>query len=133
MVVRVALAFSAILLMTAPGAAQDCPIKDFNHEAREDLLRKAPTCDKSMELFGACAYGAGGDVSLGQIVTEKCEGDFMRKLNKVERQAYNGEIKACSREYAKEDGTMYRAMEAGCRAHVAQTYARKFRGAPKRN
>ena len=121
----IALAVSAIVLPPLPAAAQDCPIKDFSHEAREELLRKAPTCDKSMELFSACSYGASGDISLGQIVTEKCEASFLSKLGKPQRQAYDRQMKACGRKYAKEDGTMYRAMAAGCRASLAQTYARR--------
>jgi hypothetical protein len=78
-----------------------------------------------MDLFKACAFGAGGDTGLGAIVTEKCEGDFLARLSKAERRVYNGQIKACDRKYARETGTMYRSFEAFCRAGVAQRYARR--------
>ena len=95
------------------------------------MLRAAPACDKSMALFSDCAYGASGDLMLGRVVTRKYEGDFLAKLGKAERRIYEGKIKACGLKYAKEDGTMYRAMEAGCRADVAQQYSRRYRKAAK--
>jgi hypothetical protein len=55
MLVRTILACSAILLLVRPGAAEDCQLLGF--EAREQVLRHAPTCDKANELFGDCAYG----------------------------------------------------------------------------
>jgi hypothetical protein len=129
---RTAFAFLASLLLTTPGAAQDCPIKDLNYEARETLLRNEPSCDKAREWFGICSYGASGDVPLGQIVIEKCEGSFLAKLSKVQQRGYDREIKACDDDYKNKDGSMYRAMAAGCRVDIAQSYARKFREAPPR-
>jgi hypothetical protein len=82
---------------------------------------------KAREWFGICSYGASGDVPLGQIVTEKCEGDFLAKLTKAQRRTYEQKIKTCDDEYKNEDGSMYRAMAAGCRVDVAQSYARRFR------
>ena len=124
MLVRIILACSAILLLTRLGAAEDCQTLGF--EGREQVLRQAPTCDKANELFADCAYGASGDTSLGQIVTEKCEGDFLTKLSKAQRRTYDRGIKRCNAKYANMEGTMYRAMAAGCRADLAQSYAHKF-------
>ncbi len=127
MFVRVIFALWAVLmtLMTAPGlsAAELCPAGDA--EEIEKLLVEAPSCDRSMDLFRACSYGAGGDTGLGAIVTEKCEGDFLAKLSRAERRAYNRQIRACNRKYARESGTMYRSFEAFCRARLAQNYARR--------
>ena len=129
MFVRVLFALCAILV-TAPSlsAAELCPALDA--EEIEKLLAEAPSCDRSMDLFRACAYGAGGDTGLGAIVTEKCEAAFLAKLSRAERRVYNGKIRACNRNYARESGTMYRSFEAFCRAGVAQRYAR--RAAPGR-
>ncbi|MCX7310238.1 MAG: hypothetical protein NTV56_00560 [Alphaproteobacteria bacterium] len=80
-----------------------------------------------MELFGLCSYGASGDVPLGEIVTKKCEGDFLAKLSQAQRKTYHRAIKRCDDVYKNEDGSMYRAMAAGCRVDLAQSYARKFR------
>src|SRR5450759_3758881 len=68
------------------------------------MLRQAPTCDKAKELFGDCAYGASGDISLGQIVTEKCEGTFLQKLSAAQRRTYDREMKRCGDKYKNMDG-----------------------------
>ena len=128
MPVRMILAFSAILLLIRPGAAEDCRELEFG--AREALLRAAPTCDKAMELFSSCNGGGSGDINLGQIVTEKCQADFLEKLSAKQRRTYEGEIKSCNAEYKEDEGTLSRAMAAGCRAELAQSYAEKF-GKPR--
>ncbi len=66
-----------------------------------------------------------GDVSLGAVVTEKCEGDFLSKLTAAQRRAYDGEQKRCSRRYLNQSGTMYRSFEAFCGAYVARNYSAK--------
>jgi 2-keto-4-pentenoate hydratase len=74
--------------------------------------RRSKTCSAKLRhasagaLFEICQFGASGDVSLGAIVTEKCEGDFLSKLNAAQRRAYDREQKRCQRKYAHEDGTM---------------------------
>ena len=124
MLVRIILACSAILLLARSGAAQDC--LKLEYEAREALVRQAPTCDKAMELFGGCAFGGSGDINLGQIVTDKCEAGFLKKLSKAQRRGYDREIKSCNDEYKEEEGTLSRAMVAGCRANLAQSCAHRF-------
>ncbi len=130
MLVRMILVCFATLMVTPPGAAADCQKLDF--EARGALLRKAPTCDKAMEQFGNCNAGGTGDVILGQIVTERCQADFLKKLNARQRQTYEGEIKRCNDEQKEDEGTLSRAIAAGCRAELAQHYAHKFGKAPAR-
>jgi hypothetical protein len=130
---RMVLAFSAILLLPAPGLAKDCPAQESTHEAREDVVRKAPSCKESLEVMEACAYGATGDVSLGQIVREKCEGDFLAKLSKAQRKTYDRAMKRCDDKYKNESGTMYRSFSAFCRATLARDTLAKFgkAGPPK--
>ena len=128
MLVRIILACSAILLLTRPGAAEDCRALEFG--AREALLRQAPTCDKAMELFQGCNAGGSGDINLGQIVTETCERAFLKKLSAKQRRSYASEIKDCNDEEKEDEGTLSRAMAAGCLAQLAQSYAHKF-GKPR--
>jgi hypothetical protein len=129
MLVRIILACSAILVFVQPGtAAEDC--QQLGHEDREQVIRQAPTCDKAMELFGDCAYGATGDIALGQVVNDKCEAVFLARLSAARRRIYQRGIKHCDAKYANMDGTMYRAMAAGCRAELARDYARKFGKTP---
>jgi hypothetical protein len=133
---RTVLAISAVLLLvllgSAPALAKDCPQQDFTHEAREDAVRKAPSCRESLDVMEACAYGATGDVSLGQIVREKCEAGFLAQLSKSQRQAYGRAIKHCDDKYKNESGTMYRSFSAFCRAILARDTAAKFAKAPPR-
>jgi hypothetical protein len=121
-------AFSAFLLLIRPAAAEDCRELEFG--AREALLRAAPTCDKAMELFGNCNGAGSGDINLGQIVTEKCQADFLEKLSAKQRRTYEGEIESCNAEVKQDEGTLSGAMAAGCRAELAQSYAEKF-GKPR--
>ena len=124
MLVRMILACFDILLLTRPGAAEDCQALDFT--AREALVRKAPTCDKAIEQFGNCNAGGSGDINLGQIATERCQADFLTKLSAKQRRAYQAGIKSCNDEVKEGEGTLSRAMAAGCRADLAQKFAHKY-------
>jgi hypothetical protein len=121
--VIVALWVTLLVPASAMAAGEDCPAADGR--AIEKLLADAPSCDRSMDLFRICAYGASGDVNLGSIVREKCEADFLNKLSKTERRRYSRWIRVCERRYARETGTVYRSFEAFCAAGVAQAYSRR--------
>jgi hypothetical protein len=125
MIVRVIAVLSALCLqpMAAMAAGEDCPAEDGAEI--EQLLADAPSCDQSMALFRICALGASGDIALGAIVRQRCEGDFLDKLSRVERRRYDRWITFCERRYRNEPGTMYRSFEAFCTATVAQAYARR--------
>jgi hypothetical protein len=130
MLVRIILACSAIVLLATPGIARDCPVKDIAHEPREAAIRNAPTCDEAMELLVACSFGGTGDVSLGLIVTAKCEAMFLKRLNAKQRRRYDRGIAACYAEHKNEQGTMFRSMAAICRAALAQSFAHRY-GKPR--
>jgi hypothetical protein len=126
MLCRTALAVSAMLLLATPLGAKDCPVQDFGHEAREAAIRKAPTCRQALAIMGACAYGAGGDMGLSAAVRERCEPEFLPKLSKAQKRAYDREQKRCDRKYARESGTMYRSFTAFCQAQSAAAHAARF-------
>ena len=130
MLVRMILVFSVMLLPTRLAATEECLNLEF--EAREALVRQAPTCDKAMQAFVNCAFGGSGDIGLGQIATEKCQANFLQKLSAKQRRSYDREIKDCNDEYKNEAGTLGRAMAAGCRAELAQSYATKYGKPPSR-
>jgi hypothetical protein len=109
-----------------PSTPKECPVTEHSLDAIEAAIAKAASCKQSMDIFQACAYGASGDVALGQAVIGKCEGDFLGKLNASQKRAYEEEIKRCWRKYRREGGTMYRSFEAMCAAAVAQAYSRRF-------
>ena len=130
--VGILLAWSGAAPVLVPALAKDCSQQDFTHEAHEETLRKAPSCRESLAMMEACAYGATGDVSLGQIVREKCEAGFLAKLSKSQRQTYDRGIKLCDDKYKNESGTMYRSFSAFCRAILARDTAAKFARVPPR-
>lgn len=103
---------------------EECPTLD--HKEIEDLLSRAPSCRRALVLFEICQFGTSGDVSLGAIVTHKCEADFLTKLNNAQRRVYRREQQNCQRKYSKQDGSMYRSFEAFCGANVARNYSARF-------
>jgi hypothetical protein len=124
-VVSTLLLFAAGAL-AAPKVQKECP-GGLDADAKEELLRKAPSCDAAMELFDACAYGASGDTGLSAAVVENCEKGFAAKLSKARRKSYDAEVKRCdAKARGGREGTMYISAAAFCRAMVAQTYARRF-------
>jgi len=120
-----------LLLAAFPVQAQkqeECPAADRTKVP--DLLRNAPSCERSMKVFEACAYGASGDVELGAAVVERCEQDFLSKLSRKQKASYDRDQKRCARKYVKKSGTMYRSFEAFCSVEVARKLARRHGKAP---
>ena len=79
------------------------------------------------ETVSDCAYGASGDTGLADIVTDKCEAEFLPNIIRTPRwRAYQSGLKRCDDKYEKMDGTMYIARAAGCRADLAQSYAHRL-------
>ena len=127
---RLLLALSATFLLIAPAKAVDCPVAR-DGDAISAAIEKAPTCEAAYNVFQACAYIASIDSMFGGIVTTRCEGDFLSKINAMQRKSYDKTREACTRKYAKKEGTMYRSFEAFCHAKLARAYALKFGASPK--
>jgi hypothetical protein len=113
----------ASLVMLAPGWAAECTIE---RDKLDDALRATPSCAAAYRLFELCEYGASGDVPLGAIVQEKCEANFLSRLDGARKGAYRRQLAVCNHKYAKEDGTMYRSFEAFCRAGAARDYSKRY-------
>ena len=124
---RIVLAAIMLALSVAASVAKDDPKKEqcptLDAGEIEDMLQKAPSCQRAVAVFEICQFGSSGDVGLGAAVTEKCEADFLGKLSAAQRRAYDGEQKRCSRKYLNKSGTMYRSFEAFCRTYVARNYS----------
>jgi hypothetical protein len=117
---------SVALAAPKPSTPKECPLSEHSLDAVEAAIAKAASCEQSMDIFQACAFGASGYVALGQAVIGKCEGDFLGKLNASQKRSYEQESKHCWRKYRRESGTMYRSFEAMCAAAVAQAYSRRL-------
>ncbi len=126
---RSLLVLAFILVAVAPSAAVECPTREGDQIL--ELLDRAPTCDASLALFQACAYGASGDVGLSEVVIGKCERDFLTRLSRPQRRAYAAEQQRCARKYRNQTGSMYRSFEAFCRANLAQAHAKRTAQTPK--
>jgi hypothetical protein len=113
----------AALVMTAPTWAAECTIE---RDKLDDALRATPSCAAAYRLFELCEYGASGDVPLGAIVQEKCEADFLPRLDGARKGSYRKKLAVCNHKYAKEDGTMYRSFEAFCRAGAARDFSKRY-------
>lgn len=125
---RMVLAVSALLLFVAPVRAKDCPVEESSLDAREDAIRKAPSCRQALEIMEACAYGATGDTGLSGAVHERCEPEFLAKLSRAQKRAYEREQRRCDDKYVRQSGTMYRSFTAFCQAQSTVNYARRFGG-----
>lgn len=113
------------LLAGAAHAAEECPAKSTSMDDIITVVNAAPSCDRAMKLFEACAYGASGDVQFGDAVEKKCEADFLGRLKPPQKLSYQRELRVCDRKYRNKSGTMYLSATAFCRAEVAQRYSRR--------
>ncbi len=120
---KVLLAALAVLVCPNAAFAEDCPAKSRQMDDVIAALSGAPDCDRAMQVFKACAYGASGDVQLGAVVEKKCEAGFLKRLRAPQNRIYQRELRACDRKYEHRSGTLYLSFAAFCRAEVAQRYA----------
>lgn len=118
------LAVLAVLVVRTNSAfAESCPAKSSQMDDVVAALNDARGCDRAMQVFDACAFGASGDVRLGAVVEKKCETDFVNSLKAPQNRIYQRELSACDRKYEHRSGTLYLSFAAFCRAEVAQHYA----------
>ncbi len=116
---------ASVDLIAPAASAAICQGKSMTLDEIADVLKAAPTCDASMKLFQDCSLSSSGDLQLGAAVQERCEADFLAKLQTPQKHVYEHEIKACNGKYANLSGTMYRSWEGFCAAEVAQRYSQR--------
>ncbi len=129
MLVRIIQACFAMALLAAPASAQEC--QNLGRTEREALIRNAPTCDTAHAQYSQCLYGASGDGALADLVTEKCEAEFLPKIVRTPRwSTYQRSIKRCDDKYGAVESAIESAknvaLAAACRIEVAQSFAHKF-------
>jgi hypothetical protein len=129
MLFKSCLAAVAVLLTVgaAQAATEKCPAKSTSMDDIIAALNESPGCDRAMQVFEACEYGASGDVQFGAVVEKKCEGDFLARLKAPQKNVYQREMRVCDRKYRNQSGTMYLSFTAFCRANVAQHYSHNAR------
>jgi len=72
---RTILAAVTLAISIAASAAKDQPKKEecptLNHQEIENLLRRAPSCQRAIALFEICQFGSSGDVKPGRDSYQK--------------------------------------------------------------
>ena len=116
---------ASVGLFTTAASAAVCQGKSMTLDEIADVLKAAPSCETSMKIFQDCSLSSSGDLQLGAAVQERCEADFLAKLQTPQKHVYEHEIKACNGKYANLSGTMYRSWEGFCAAEVAQRYSQR--------
>jgi uncharacterized protein YecT (DUF1311 family) len=119
---RLALA-AALVAFAASTATADEACFGSDTAALSAALEKAGSCRAAFAKFSECAWGSSADLAFGDIVVKVCQGAFLDKLTVAAKANYADEGALCAYEHARQDGTMYRSMEALCRAEVAQRFA----------
>ncbi len=78
MFIRLSLVISALLLLGSialaapkPSTPKECPVTELSLDVIEAAIEKAASCEQSMDIFQACAYGASGDVALAQAYSRR--------------------------------------------------------------
>jgi hypothetical protein len=112
-------------LVTSAASAAICQGKSMTLDEIADVLKAASSCDASMKIFQDCSLSSSGDLRLGDAVRERCEVDFLSKLQTPQKHVYEREVKACNGKYRDQSGTMYRSWEGFCAAEVAQRYSQR--------
>jgi hypothetical protein len=120
-----------IVASSAALAEEKCPAASLQSDDIVKAIQAAASCKAAYDVMNACRVGAGGDVELANVVSEKCEATFMARLAAGQKRAYERERAACRRKYAKKEGTLYVSLAVSCEAGVSVRYARRYGKAPR--
>ena len=134
MLLRSCLAGVGLVLSVAasPALSAVCMDKSMTLDEIVDAINGTSGCGPAMKLFTDCAFGASGDVQLGEAVEKKCEADFLGGLKGRQKKAYASELGRCDAKYRNRSGTMYRSATAFCRAEASERYSQKaLKAGPK--
>ena len=124
--VRLVIVGTVALVSLPTWATEDCPFPISDDEHINAALSSAATCHAAAELFSACASGAGEDVARAALVQRRCEKDFLKGLSSASKRSYKAELARCWQQ-GRKNGSMYRAMAAGCAVSVAEDYSRRMK------
>ena len=110
---------------------RECPHAYSEFDKIEAEMDKAASCTAARELLSACAAGGTSDLRLGGAALARCERDFLPRLSKAQKRAYQAAHDRCERRYSRRAGTIYRSAEAFCLVEAAEAYAKRFAKTPQ--
>lgn len=113
----------AVFSLWGAAWAAECTL---DRDTLDDAVEQAPSCAAAYKIFEDCALGGTSDVYFGATVQERCEADFLSKLDAAKKSAYGKRLTACDRKYVHRSGTMYLSFMAFCRVEAARDFAKKY-------
>lgn len=125
---RGAAAIALALLAAAPACAerlQKCPVDAQDLAAATQAVRDAPSCAQAYEVMNVCRLGAKSDVTMAQIVVERCEEVLNPTLDEPRFRAYSSARGACARRFSQEKNERTLSYQAVCEAGVAVVFAQR--------
>ena len=118
------LAFILLCARIPARAQEECQFGGGdNFNALVKALSEAKSCSAAVTKFRRCAWGSSADTQFAPIVIEKCEKAFLDKLSPAASKRYAEEMQLCGYRYARQGGTMWMAIAAGCQVDVAANFA----------
>lgn len=116
-------AAAALLTISAPAFAADCPVETQRAPTLR-AIRNAPDCAESLKIMQSCSWGSSQDVEFAELVVRRCEKQFPSDMTSGARAAYARDKERCRKKYAGQQGTMYASFAAHCIAEAAAKYAK---------
>ncbi|MGV1825415.1 lysozyme inhibitor LprI family protein [Agrobacterium vitis] len=92
----------------------------------DDLLAaiaKTKSCKAAAALYNGCTWGSSADTAFAAAAVQKCEADFVSKLNKSEMTNYADRMQLCAYQYSMTSGTLYMSMAASCQVGIAEQFS----------
>ena len=110
------LAFMALSTASAVECADQNGQDIYNKpEVFTALIEKSESCYQAQQLAEACAYGSTMDVLTAGTAYGVCEKELeAQKPSKELSRSLDKMLGLCADKYAKEEGSLYRAMHAYC-------------------
>lgn len=117
-----------IFILTCAGfpawAQKECDYDSADRfDAMAQALSHAKSCAGAAATWRRCPFGSSADTQLTPIIIANCEKTFLDGLSPAAKKRYEEEMQLCSYRYARQRGTMWMAIAAGCQVDVAAHFA----------
>lgn len=116
----------SVMMVSSQVFAAECVDNEGNDimnqpEVFQALIEKSTYCYEAVQLAEACAWGSSLDVSTAGLANNVCTQELeQQKPSDDLLQLQVTMSQKCVEKYEKEDGTMYRSMEAYCHLSVVE-------------
>jgi hypothetical protein len=118
--------FATLILSSSLSFAAKCPIQfGTNNYLDKVVVRISQTssCEAAAKMAESCALGASGDLKIAPAAVQKCEADFVSKMDSEETKTYKNLRTRCQTKYENQQGTIYLSMMAFCQLNVSRLFS----------